>query len=218
MPLLSDLTQSSAVLSAIAECDRLGRDGFLAKHGFGRAKAYYLLHNGNQYDSKAIAGVAVGIQTGTGLPASDFSGGAPVVRRLALLGFSVVAKEIDDSTSALPEELVGEFEEGAGLSVTINRYERSAAARAACLAARGTACLVCGFEYSDVYGEEFTGFIHVHHVRPLAGRQSPGKVDPKTDLAPVCPNCHAAIHYGGANRSLDEMRALLRSRNATKSK
>jgi hypothetical protein len=31
-------------------------------------------------------------------------------------------------------------------------------------------------------------------------------VDPVADLRPVCPNCHAVIHLGGACRSIDEVR------------
>jgi hypothetical protein len=53
---LSDLTDRSAVLQAIAEYDQLGRESFLARYGFGPARSYFLLHNGKRYDSKAIAG------------------------------------------------------------------------------------------------------------------------------------------------------------------
>ncbi len=54
---LSEITRSH-VLSAIAEFDELGREAFLAKYGYGEAKAYYLVYEGREYDSKAIAGVA----------------------------------------------------------------------------------------------------------------------------------------------------------------
>lgn len=90
---LSELTSRAAVLDAIAECDRLGRDAFLNKYGFGRARWYPLRHNGRDYDSKAIAGVAYGMQypeRGT-LRRDEFSGGAATVQpRLQALGFDVV--------------------------------------------------------------------------------------------------------------------------------
>jgi hypothetical protein len=54
---LTDLTPE-AVRQAIAEFDRLGRDSFLNTYGFGRARGYFLVHNGQAYHSKAIAGVA----------------------------------------------------------------------------------------------------------------------------------------------------------------
>jgi hypothetical protein len=52
-----DITQD-AVLAAMQECDRLGRDAFLEKHGFDRARDYVVVHDGKEYDSKAIYAVA----------------------------------------------------------------------------------------------------------------------------------------------------------------
>ena len=55
----------------------------------------------------------------------------------------------------------------------------------------------------------FAGFIHVHHLRPLSEIRGEYMVDPVADLCPVCPNCHAVIHYGGRLRGIDEVRQLL---------
>ncbi len=87
---LKDLTARSAVLSAMAEFDSMGREVFLAKHGFGKARSYFIEHDGRRYDSKAIVGVAHGIQHGEELASADFSGGeATVVRCLESLGFEL---------------------------------------------------------------------------------------------------------------------------------
>lgn len=89
---LSDLSSRQAVLDAIAECDRLGRDAFLSKYGFRRSVSYFLVHEGREYDSKAIVGAAHGYQfPATGpLGAKQFSGGEKTVRRkLQELGFDV---------------------------------------------------------------------------------------------------------------------------------
>lgn len=89
---LSDLNDRNAVLAAIAEFDRIGRDKFLADHGFSEARSYYLKHAGRLYDSKAIAGVAHGIQyPNVGpLKAADFSGGNATVRPiLEAMGFEL---------------------------------------------------------------------------------------------------------------------------------
>lgn len=59
-----DLTDRSAILKAIAEFDQLGRSVFLQKYGYGRAVMFMLIHNGNQYDSKAIVGAAYQYQFG----------------------------------------------------------------------------------------------------------------------------------------------------------
>ncbi len=97
---LAALTDQSAVLSAIAEFDRLGRDVFLKKYGFKQARRYMLLHEGRQYDSKAIAGAAVGFQYPDAGPllARDFSGGEATVKaRLEHLGFKFL--EVYDTES-----------------------------------------------------------------------------------------------------------------------
>jgi 5-methylcytosine-specific restriction protein B len=90
-----------AVSAAMDEFDRLGREAFLEKYGFGRAKTWVLLRDGNQYDSKAIFGVAYGIAHPNEGPLSsaDFKGGEmSVVRDLERLGFE--AKRLGNSDSA----------------------------------------------------------------------------------------------------------------------
>jgi 5-methylcytosine-specific restriction protein A len=213
---VASLTKRDSVLVAMADYDRLGRDAFLNRHHFGRAKWWYVVHDGKQYDSKAIVGTAIGIETGHGLTSRDFSGGeASAVRKLRSLGFTVVRVRIVDESPHLPEEVAATFPEGLRSTVTINRIERSAAARLACIEAHGTACAVCGTDLADVYGPEYSGMIHVHHLYPLAGQTEQRQIDPLTDLRPVCPNCHAAIHYGSANRTIEEVRTSMgRSRRA----
>ena len=53
-----NLVTRQHVLAAIAECDQLGSREFLQRYHFGRAPAYTLWHGGQEYDSKAILGVA----------------------------------------------------------------------------------------------------------------------------------------------------------------
>jgi hypothetical protein len=55
---LSDIASRQPVLDAVAE--QLGRDQFLQKYGFGHSRSYWLIHNGQRYDSKAITGAAPG--------------------------------------------------------------------------------------------------------------------------------------------------------------
>ena len=86
------------------------------------------------------------------------------------------------------------FREGAEESITSDKYERNREARAACLAAHGTACAVCGIDFEKEYGSEFAGKIEVHHIVPLSQIGTEYTVDPVRDLIPVCPNCHTALH------------------------
>jgi predicted HNH restriction endonuclease len=108
----------------------------------------------------------------------------------------------------LPEE-VGEPQslvEGALRQITVNAYERNPVARQKCLAAHGTTCCICGFNFGAVYGPEAEGYIHVHHLRALSEAGGEYEVDPVEDLRPVCPNCHAVLHLGGECRSIYESR------------
>ena len=74
---LSELTDAKAVIAAMDEFDRLGREAFLQKYGFGPAGAYFVRRDGKYYDSKAIVGAAHGYQYPQKgqLRAEDFSGG-----------------------------------------------------------------------------------------------------------------------------------------------
>jgi hypothetical protein len=89
---LADLTSRDAVLAAMQEFDKLGRDEFLERYGFGRAQDYEVVHDGKRYDSKAIVGAAHGHQHPAlgPLRASDFTGGRPTISKLTELGFDVV--------------------------------------------------------------------------------------------------------------------------------
>jgi hypothetical protein len=87
---LADISRDS-VLAAISECDRAGRRGFLAWHGYGPSTGYDLVYRGRKYPSKAIAGVAHGYEHGSHpLLSTEFSGGAEhTARALVHLGFAV---------------------------------------------------------------------------------------------------------------------------------
>lgn len=92
MAKLNRLTESSAVLTAIEEFNRLGRPAFLKKYGFGKADKFFLVHDGRHYDSKAIAGVAYGKQFRAegALSHKGFYGGlSETVPKLRELGFVV---------------------------------------------------------------------------------------------------------------------------------
>lgn len=215
MPTLADLTDPGAVVRAIEEFDSLGRDAFLSTYGYGRAKHYFLVHRGSHYDSKAIAGVAFGKQHGRPLLNSEFSGGTSnAVPALQRLGFTIIALALDEDVAALSEELTGTFPEGLSRTVTVNRWERSAKARLACIEAHGTSCACCGISFARTYGDDFTGLIHVHHLVRGADLLGEREINPADDLVPVCPNCHAVIHYGGENRPLEAVRTALAAASA----
>jgi hypothetical protein len=100
--------------------------------------------------------------------------------------------------------------EGAMVQVFVNTYERDRHARDECIQKYGTDCYVCGFSFRAAYGEIADGIVHVHHLRPLAEIGKQYKVDPIADLRPVCPNCHAVLHWRIPAYSIEEVKALLR--------
>lgn len=210
---ISALTDPGAVEKAVERYDQLGRTAFLREYGFGAAKSYFLLHNGKHYDAKAIAGAAIRIQHRQALEWTAFGGGMPIQRRLGRLGFRVLASQITELTTTLSEEVDAAYPEGGAISVRVNRYERDVRAKRACIEAKGFVCTVCGFDFGKEYGAEFSGFIHVHHLRPLSLRGGRRQTHPVRDLAPVCPNCHAAIHYGRKLRTPEQIKAMMRRAN-----
>lgn len=102
------------------------------------------------------------------------------------------------------------FWEGALRRITVNAYERDVTARRACISHFGTACRVCGFDFGATYGELGSGFIHVHHTRPLSDVRTGYAVDPKRDLVPVCPNCHAMLHQTSPPLTVAELQKRIK--------
>lgn len=97
-----------SVLAAMAEFDREGRDATLKKHGYGGALEYVVPMNGKEYDSKALYGIAYGIEYPDEEPIRNrgFQGGAPVVKRLEALGFSIESRKAAGDGGASAESSV----------------------------------------------------------------------------------------------------------------
>lgn len=114
----------------------------------------------------------------------------------------------------IPEEIsetqINVFHEGALKKMVVNAYERNPQARIKCIAFFGAKCQICGFDFSKFYGNRFLGMIQVHHIKPLSEIKSDYKVNPETDLIPVCPNCHAALHSKMPPYTPEELKELLK--------
>jgi hypothetical protein len=114
------------------------------------------------------------------------------------------------SRETLPEEISeGSYREGQGVQITVNRYERDASARAACLNHFGPSCQICRVDLSTVYGPIADGLVHVHHLRPLSQITGEYEVRPDQDLIPVCPNCHAVVHRHDPPLTPDQVREMI---------
>jgi hypothetical protein len=120
---------------------------------------------------------------------------------------AVDARPGDEATDGLSE--------GAVVRTAVNRYERDPNARRACIAHYGAMCQVCEFDFEKTYGPIGVGYIHVHHLTPLASIGQVHEVDPVADLVPLCPNCHAMVHAGrSAPLTVDELRQIVEHRKA----
>jgi hypothetical protein len=100
------------VKQAIAEFEELGREDFLRRYGFGRARRFYVDYNGKPYDSKALLGAAHGFQFPDRGPlgSADFSGGeSATVRKLRDLGFTTIAVPQGGDEAGEPGQLLSEL-------------------------------------------------------------------------------------------------------------
>lgn len=103
------------------------------------------------------------------------------------------------------------FPEGVLKQVKVNVYERNPQARAICINKYGVTCMVCGFDFGKKFGNLGEGFIHVHHLTPLSEIRKGYKLNPISDLRPVCPNCHAMLHQRKREPyTIAELRAILK--------
>jgi 5-methylcytosine-specific restriction protein A len=186
---LPDSIPSNFIVNAIRSFD----NG--ASHKFGPSTFYDLFYENRRYPPKAIVGLAAEALSGNNYGPDDFSGGldSKSFKLLWDAGFEIIFKT---DNQPLPEEVLPteKYAEGAVLQVLLNAYERNEKARRDAIKHHGCACKVCGFDFEVVYGSIGAGFIHVHHIVPLSSIGKEYIVNPKTDLIPVCPNCHAMIH------------------------
>jgi hypothetical protein len=113
---------------------------------------------------------------------------------------------------AIPEEVLNaNYIEGSVVRIYVNAYERSPAARRECILHFGTRCQVCEQDLGEQYGKIAEGLIHVHHLKLLSEIGKQYKIDPKVDLRPVCPNCHAILHRTNPPMSIKSLRSRIAS-------
>ncbi len=109
------------------------------------------------------------------------------------------------------------YTEGDKKLVTSYRYERDPQAREECIRQYGTLCAVCGFDFGEIYGDIGEGFIHVHHLTPIARHETEYVIDPVKDMRPVCPNCHAMLHRRSPPYSIEELQYIRKEASETSS-
>jgi hypothetical protein len=129
-----------------------------------------------------------------------------IIQLIQLKESPILADEILD--------IENEFYEGTKKQITVNKYERDPRAREVCISCYGSNCYICGFDFSEVYGKEYKGKIHVHHIVPLNVIGKEYVCNPINDLRPVCPNCHLVLHanVNGQPISIEELKQRMKER------
>ncbi|MBV6446459.1 HNH endonuclease [Nitrosomonas sp.] len=92
-----------------------------------------------------------------------------------------------------------------------NTYERNPQLRAAAIRIHGVVCMGCGFNFEAKYGAIGSGFIEVHHTKPISSLGGAASVDPTADLVVLCSNCHSIVHRKRPSPlSLEALRTLVK--------
>lgn len=109
----------------------------------------------------------------------------PIMAAMAeLIGYDILEEDTTDAPPAY---------EGAISNSLVRKRERNPRNRLLCIRIHGEVCVVCNVRPRVVYGDAGS-IIEVHHLEPLSLLATPRQYDPRTDLVPLCPNCHRAIH------------------------
>lgn len=200
---------SGEVLKQIAKAD--AEDVRLARALVGSIRDDVTLDLGGQTreDWRILSGdfrltasgrMAEGVPDGEALAQVSREVIVPMMAAMAeLIGYDVIDEDGSEDHAV----------EGAILLSTIRRRERNPRNRLLCIRLHGEKCACCGFEPRTVYGDA-GDIIEVHHLEALSLLEVPRAYDPAVDLAPLCPNCHRAVHTRRPiPLSLDEVRAMM---------
>jgi len=127
----------------------------------------------------------------------------PMMAAMAeLIGYDVIEEEVSEEMAAY---------DGAILPSVVKRRERNPRNRLLCIRIHGEKCYACGCEPKTTYGDAGS-IIEVHHLEPVSLLSEPRPYDPRTDLVPLCPNCHRAVHTKRPfPLSIEELRTVMRN-------
>lgn len=104
------------------------------------------------------------------------------------------------------------FTEGNQTQRWATTYERNPQLRIAAINTHGVVCMGCGFDFEAKYGAIGSGFIEVHHTKPISSLGGATTVNPATDLIVLCSNCHSIVHRKRPSPlSLESLKASIKS-------
>ena len=130
-------------------------------------------------------------------------------------GFISDRDEVLDLDTQVDDEVEQESSEGKVVTRKHKTYERNPKLvrkkKAKVLKEKGKLdCEVCGFNFTEKYGNRGEEFIECHHTKPVSEIGESGKTN-IDDLALLCSNCHRMIHRKRPWISVDELKRLLQT-------
>lgn len=132
-------------------------------------------------------------------------GGLSIPEHIAQELFSLVQENERFSFIPKSKQEITLYAEGKPRSVIYKTYDRSPAARQACIEYYGYSCFVCGFSFEKMYGAIGLKYIEVHHLCQIADIDEEYMINPIKDLRPVCANCHRMLHKTRPPLAIEEL-------------
>ena len=96
-----------------------------------------------------------------------------------------------------------------------NFYERSPLSRRLAIEIHGVTCAACNFNFSNKYGPIGDGVVEIHHRIPVHLMQVEAVVDPRTDLVPLCSNCHTMVHKTDPPIAVEDLKRFVEIQAST---
>ncbi len=104
--------------------------------------------------------------------------------------------------SSLPDV---KYIEGLRREILVEVRRRDPRLKARLLVERGSACELCGFDFSAIYGDLGEGLsCDIHHLQPLSNRARASETS-MSGVRLLCPNCHRIAHRDGVKPIAPQM-------------
>lgn len=148
----------------------------------------------------------------------ETSGASVIKGRKIYEKYHKLIKNNSSESILLPDEMEQSkiYSEGKTRIIRVNSYERNKLARQECIEHFGLNCQVCDFNFQQKFGTLGQNFIHVHHIIDISVIGEEYSVDPKNDLIPVCPNCHAMLHKKKPAYTISELKKIIKNHPISK--
>jgi predicted HNH restriction endonuclease len=133
------------------------------------------------------------------------------IARIQQIVSSIQAIKYEDLKVKQISEKEPDISEGSYLELISHKYERDSSIKNLAIKIHGLNCQACGFNFEMKYGRLGKDFIEIHHKNPLGQIKQKHIVDPKTDIAVLCSNCHRMVHRERENiLSVAELKSILK--------